>query len=102
MRLNWIAAAIVAAMSTAVPALAGGEWPDGPNKLWFESLQRPAENARRIRLRCGVSLRKERRSMLPTQNASRGTGGENATVLGQMVWSAVACEDAQAFSRTAA
>ena len=41
MRLNWIAAAIAAAMSTAVPALAGGEWPDGPNKLWFESLQRP-------------------------------------------------------------
>ena len=41
MRLNWIAAAIAAAMSTTVPALAGGEWPDGPNKLWFESLQRP-------------------------------------------------------------
>jgi len=41
MRLNWIAAAIAAAMSTAVPALADGEWPDGPNKLWFESLQRP-------------------------------------------------------------
>ena len=41
MRLNWIAAAIATAMSTAVPALAGGEWPDGPNKLWFESLQRP-------------------------------------------------------------
>jgi hypothetical protein len=33
MRLNWIAAAIAAAMSTVVPALAGGEWPDGPNKL---------------------------------------------------------------------
>ena len=41
MRLNWIAAAIATAMSTVVPALAGGEWPDGPNKLWFESLQRP-------------------------------------------------------------
>jgi hypothetical protein len=41
MRLTWIAAAIAAAMSTAVPAFAGGEWPDGPNKLWFEQLQRP-------------------------------------------------------------
>ena len=41
MRLNWIAAAIAAAMSTAVPAHAGGEWPDSPNKAWFENLQRP-------------------------------------------------------------
>ena len=41
MRLTWIAAAIAAAMSTAVPAFAGGERPDGPNKLWFEQLQRP-------------------------------------------------------------
>ena len=41
MRLIWLAAAIAAAMSTAVPALAGGEWPDGPNKTWFENLQRP-------------------------------------------------------------
>ena len=41
MRLNWIAAAIAAVMGTAVPAFAGGEWPDGPNKLWFEGLQRP-------------------------------------------------------------
>ena len=24
-----------------MPAFAGGEWPDGPNKLWFEQLQRP-------------------------------------------------------------
>ena len=32
MRLTWVAAAFAAAMSTAVPAHAGGEWPDGPNK----------------------------------------------------------------------
>ena len=41
MRLTWMAEAIAAATSTAVPALAGGEWPDGPNKAWFEKLQRP-------------------------------------------------------------
>jgi len=41
MRLAWWAVAIAAAMSTAVPARAGGEWPDGPNKAWFENLQRP-------------------------------------------------------------
>jgi len=41
MRLTLAAAALAAAMSTTVPAHAGGEWPDGPNKLWFEKLQRP-------------------------------------------------------------
>ena len=41
MRLTWIAAAAAAATGMAVPAIAGGEWPDGPNKLWFEGLQRP-------------------------------------------------------------
>jgi hypothetical protein len=41
MRLTLAAAALAAAMSTAVPSHAGGEWPDGPNKLWFEKLQRP-------------------------------------------------------------
>ena len=41
MRLTLVAAALAAAMSTAVPALAGGEWPDSPNKPWFEKLQRP-------------------------------------------------------------
>jgi hypothetical protein len=39
MRSIWIAAALAAAMSTA--AYAAGEWPEGPNKLWFERLQRP-------------------------------------------------------------
>jgi hypothetical protein len=34
---------IIAALSalTALPAAAGGEWPDGPNKQWFKGLQRP-------------------------------------------------------------
>jgi hypothetical protein len=41
MRLTLAAAALAAAMSTTVPAHAGGEWHDGPNKLWFEKLQRP-------------------------------------------------------------
>ena len=41
MRLTWIAAATAAATGMAVPAFAAGEWPDGPNKLWFEGLQRP-------------------------------------------------------------
>ena len=41
MRLAWIAAATAAATGMAVPAFAAGEWPDGPNKLWFEGLQRP-------------------------------------------------------------
>lgn len=41
MRLTLVAAATATAMSRAVPALAGGEWPDGPNKTWFENLQRP-------------------------------------------------------------
>jgi hypothetical protein len=34
---------VIAALSalTALPAAAGGEWPDGPNKQWFKGLQRP-------------------------------------------------------------
>jgi hypothetical protein len=39
--IDLCAAALAAAMSTAVPAHAAGEWPDGPNRLWFENLQRP-------------------------------------------------------------
>jgi hypothetical protein len=37
------AAASVAIISLALqtPGLAGGEWPDGPNKAWFQGLQRP-------------------------------------------------------------
>jgi hypothetical protein len=41
MRSICVPAALAAAMSTAVPAYAAGEWPDGPNRLWFENLQRP-------------------------------------------------------------
>ena len=41
MRLTLVAAALAAAVSTVVPAHAGGEWPDSPNKPWFEKLQRP-------------------------------------------------------------
>lgn len=41
MWLSLVAAEYAAAMSTAVPAHAGGEWPNGPNKPWFEDLQRP-------------------------------------------------------------
>jgi len=38
-----IAVAMVAVISLAFsePGLAGGEWPDSPNKTWFEKLQRP-------------------------------------------------------------
>jgi hypothetical protein len=39
MRLSLVAAAYAAAMSTAVPAHAGGEWPDGPNKLGHNHLE---------------------------------------------------------------
>jgi hypothetical protein len=39
---------------------AGGEWPDGPNKAWFESLQRPDNLGHphrddRSRFCCGVA-----------------------------------------------
>jgi hypothetical protein len=34
-----MAAAILLAFSAE--GFAGGEWPDGPNKTWFEGLQRP-------------------------------------------------------------
>ena len=37
------AAALAACISIALPSAAfpRGEWPDGPNKAWFENLQRP-------------------------------------------------------------
>ena len=41
MRSTCVPTALAAAMSTAVPAHAAGEWPDSPNRLWFENLQRP-------------------------------------------------------------
>jgi hypothetical protein len=39
-------AAALAAVSSICPlsSYGGGEWPDGPNKAWFEKLQRPDNN----------------------------------------------------------
>jgi hypothetical protein len=56
------AAASVAIISLALqtPGLAGGDWPDGPNKAWFEGLQRP-DNYKNLhrdpksRFCCGVA-----------------------------------------------
>ena len=43
MHLHAGAAVVAATMLLALPSttIAGGEWPDGPNKKWFQSLQRP-------------------------------------------------------------
>ena len=43
MVLRGIAAVLAATVSLILPSelLAGGEWPDGPNKAWFQALQRP-------------------------------------------------------------
>jgi hypothetical protein len=40
--LHGIAAALAATVVLTLPSelLARGEWPDGPNKAWFEALQR--------------------------------------------------------------
>ena len=40
------AAGVAATVSLALPSelLAGGEWPNGPNKTWFQNLQRPDNN----------------------------------------------------------
>ena len=35
------AAALAATVVVPAPCLAGGEWPDGPNRSWFQHLQRP-------------------------------------------------------------
>jgi len=41
--MRQLIAALLAAFSLSAvqPSLAGGEWPDGPNKEWFEGLMRP-------------------------------------------------------------
>ena len=46
MLFRLIAAGVAATVSLALPSelLAGGEWPDGPNKAWFQNLQRPDNN----------------------------------------------------------
>jgi len=44
--LRLTAAGVAATVSLALPSelLAGGEWPNGPNKTWFQNLQRPDNN----------------------------------------------------------
>jgi hypothetical protein len=55
------AAALVAlSFACALPSYAGGEWPAGPNKTWFERLQRPdnyknPQRDHRSRFCCGVA-----------------------------------------------
>jgi hypothetical protein len=56
------AAAAVAAIWLALSpgAFAGGAWPDGPNKAWFQKLQRPDNDAnpqrdQKSRFCCGVA-----------------------------------------------
>jgi hypothetical protein len=43
MSVRRIAAGMAAMVLVLLPTelLAGGEWPDSPNKAWFETLQRP-------------------------------------------------------------
>jgi hypothetical protein len=60
--LRGIAAGLVATVSLALPSvlLAGGEWPDGPNKGWFQGLQRPDNSKHpyrdeKSRFCCGVA-----------------------------------------------
>jgi hypothetical protein len=44
--LRLTAAGVAATVWLALPSelLAGGEWPNGPNKTWFQNLQRPDNN----------------------------------------------------------
>src|SRR5262249_3965870 len=62
MLLRGFAAGVAAMISFAFPSelLAGGEWPDGPNKRWFQGLQRPDNDknpyrAEKSRSCCGVA-----------------------------------------------
>jgi hypothetical protein len=57
-----LTAGLVALVTLVLPmdVLAGGEWPDGPNKNWFQNLQRPdnAQNPHRDKKSlfcCGVA-----------------------------------------------
>jgi hypothetical protein len=38
---TWLSSAALVASVLSSAAFPRGEWPDGPNKQWFESLQRP-------------------------------------------------------------
>ncbi len=62
MLLRAFAAGLVASVPLVLPPelFAGGEWPEGPNKLWFESLQRPdndknPQRDKNSRSCCGVA-----------------------------------------------
>jgi hypothetical protein len=62
MLLRGLAAGLVASVLLVLPTelFAGGEWPDGPNKLWFERLQRPdndknSHRDEKSRFCCGVA-----------------------------------------------
>jgi len=54
------AAAVALWLACAPPSLAGGEWPDGPYKSWFQNLERPDNHLNphrdaRSRSCCGVA-----------------------------------------------
>jgi hypothetical protein len=60
--LHGIAAGLAATGVLALPsaAVAGGEWPDSPNKAWFQGLQRPDNSNHpyrdeKSRFCCGVA-----------------------------------------------
>lgn len=62
MAFRLIAAGMAAMISLALPSelLGGGEWPDGPNKAWFQGLQRPDNDKHpyrneKSRFCCGVA-----------------------------------------------
>ena len=62
MRSRLGTAIMAAAVCLALPTtgLAGGEWPDGPNKAWFQGLQRPDNHKNlhrdpKSRFCCGVA-----------------------------------------------
>jgi hypothetical protein len=62
MLLRVIAAGLAAVITLALPSqlLAGGEWPEGPNKSWFQGLQRPDNHKNphrdeKSRFCCGIA-----------------------------------------------
>ena len=62
MLIRVIAAGLAAVITLALPSqlLAGGEWPEGPNKSWFQGLQRPDNHKNphrdeKSRFCCGIA-----------------------------------------------
>ena len=62
MLLRVITAGLAAVITLALPSqlLAGGEWPEGPNKSWFQGLQRPDNHKNphrdeKSRFCCGIA-----------------------------------------------